>query len=56
MVIELKHNQPADTAITQIKEKRYPDKITEYAGEIILVGISYDDTKGHTCEIERYLK
>ena len=56
MVIELKHNQPADTAIAQIKEKRYPDKIAEYTGEILLVGISYDDAKGHTCEIERFLK
>lgn len=53
IVVELKHNQPADTAIAQIKEKRYPDKIAEYTGEMLLVGISYDDSKGHSCVIER---
>lgn len=56
LVIELKHNQPAGTAIEQIKAKNYPEKIAEYTGEIILVGISYDDEKGHSCEIERIRK
>ena len=56
LVIELKHNQPAGTAIEQIKAKNYPEKIAEYTGEIILVGISYDDEKGHSCEIERIKK
>ncbi|MCR4646715.1 MAG: hypothetical protein K5695_15110 [Oscillospiraceae bacterium] len=44
------------TAIEQIKAKNYPEKIAEYTGEIILVGISYDDEKGHSCEIERIRK
>ena len=56
LVIELKHNQPAGTASEQIKAKNYPAKIAEYTGEIILVGITYDDNKGHRCEIERYQK
>ena len=56
LVIELKHNQPAGTAIAQIKAKNYPEKIAEYTGEIVLVGISYDDEKGHSCEIERITK
>ena len=56
LVIELKHNQPARTAIAQIKAKNYPEKIAEYTGEIVLVGISYDDEKGHNCEIERITK
>ena len=56
LVIELKHNQPAGTAIEQIKAKNYPAKIAEYTGEILLVGITYDDDKTHHCEIERYLK
>ena len=56
LVIELKHNQPAGTAIEQIKTKNYPVKIAEHTGEIVLVGISYNDEKGHSCEIERVRK
>ena len=57
IVIELKFNNTADTAIDQIKHKQYPAKIAEYTGDILLVGISYDrDSKLHTCRIERYCK
>ena len=57
LVIELKFNNTADTAIDQIKRKQYPAKIAEYTGDILLVGISYDrDSKQHTCKIERYCK
>ncbi len=56
LVIELKHNQPADTAIEQIKRKQYTEKVAEYTGDILLVGITYDDAKGHTCIIERVQK
>ena len=55
LVIELKFNNTADTAIDQIKRKQYPAKIAEYTGDILLVGISYDrESKLHTCKIERY--
>ncbi len=54
LVIELKFNHSADTAIDQIKRKEYPAKLAEYSGEIMLVGINYDkETKQHTCKIER---
>ena len=54
LVIELKFNHSADTAIDQIKRKEYPAKLAEYSGEILLVGINYDkETKLHTCKIER---
>ena len=57
LVIELKFNHSADTAIDQIKQKNYPSKIAEYTGDILLVGINYDkETKQHTCHIERSLK
>ena len=57
LVIELKFNQSADTAIDQIKRKEYPSKIAEYTGDILLVGINYDkETKQHTCKIERMAK
>mgnify|MGYP002509879794 FL=1 len=53
IVVELKWNQGADTAITQIREKRYPDSLKDYYGEILLVGISYEKkTKEHICVIE----
>ena len=53
LVIELKFNHSADTAIDQIKRKEYPAKLAEYTGEILLVGINYDkETKLHTCKIE----
>ena len=56
MVIELKYNKTAESAIDQIKKKDYPDKIKDYTGEIILVAITYDDQKGHSCLIERTTK
>ena len=53
LVIELKFNNTADTAIDQIKRKQYPAKIAEYTGDILLVGINYDkEAKKHTCKIE----
>ena len=57
LVIELKYDHSADTAISQIKQKNYPAKIADYTGNILLVGISYDkETKQHSCKIEKYNK
>ena len=57
MVVELKWDHSADTAIEQIKRKQYTEKISEYSGEILLVGISYDaKTKKHSCIIEKVEK
>ena len=57
LVVELKWNKGADTALRQIKEKCYPESIQDYAGEILLVGINYDKkTKKHECLLERYEK
>ncbi|MBP1544264.1 MAG: AAA family ATPase [Oscillospiraceae bacterium] len=55
LVVELKWNISADTAITQIKEKNYPSALEAVSGDILLVGISYDkETKAHSCVIEKY--
>lgn len=59
LVVELKWNKSAQGAIEQIREKRYPDAIRRYGGEILLVGINYDKEapagkRKHTCIIERY--
>ena len=57
LVIELKFNRSADTAIDQIRRKEYPSKIAEYTGDILLVGINYDrETKLHSCKIEKLTK
>ena len=54
LVIELKYDSTVDTAIEQIKNKQYPAKISEYTGNILLVGINYNkQTKKHTCRIQK---
>ena len=57
LVVELKWNKSAATALQQIKEKRYTESLRDYAGDILLVGINYDKkTKEHTCSIENVMK
>jgi len=57
MVIELKWNRNAETAITQIKQKKYCECLKEYQGNLILVGLNYDKkTKEHNCIIEKFVK
>ena len=57
LLVELKWNQNVETAIKQIKEKRYTEALKNYAGEILLVGINYDKkTKEHSCIIEKLVK
>lgn len=57
LIIELKWNKKAKTALQQIKEKKYPESVLHYTGDILLVGISYDKTsKKHLCIIEQYEK
>ena len=48
-----KWNETVDTALKQIKEKKYPESLMQYSGNILLVGINYDKkTKVHQCAIE----
>ena len=57
MVIELKHNKDVRSAIKQIKEKKYSEALSNYSGELLLVGITYDEkTKKHSCKIEHAVK
>lgn len=56
LVVELKWNKNAQTALQQIKEKKYPDSISTYTGKILLVAINYDKQKNHQCMIEKYEK
>ncbi|MCM1167076.1 MAG: ATP-binding protein [Lachnospiraceae bacterium] len=57
LVVELKVNKSADTAIEQIKRRQYTEKIMGYSGDVLLVGISYDaKEKTHGCVIEKISK
>lgn len=55
IVLELKYNQDADTAISQIKRRQYPEKVAQYTDQLLLVGINYDkQQKTHQCVIEPF--
>lgn len=56
LVVELKWKKSAKGALRQIKEQEYASWIEGYTGEILLVGINYDEKKGHECIIEKYEK
>ena len=57
MIIELKRNDSAKSAIDQIKEKQYYESLSHYQGDLLFVGISYDEKeKTHTCRMERFVK
>ena len=54
LIVELKWNKSSEGAIRQIKKNNYPAVLQDYGGEIVAVGINYDEkTKGHSCVIER---
>ena len=55
LLIELKWKHSDLGAIAQIKEKQYAHWVKEYTGDILLVGINYDENKGHECLIEKYV-
>ena len=53
LIIELKYNQSAETAITQIHNKEYSGVLNDFVGDVVLVGINYDkQTKKHSCRIQ----
>ena len=59
LVVELKYGQSAETAIRQIKDRRYTQALEGYTGELLLVGVNYDKdnkNKPHSCVIERLAK
>ena len=57
MIIELKRNGTTESALNQIKEKKYFASLENYTGEILLIGVNYDETsKTHECKIEKWVK
>ena len=56
IVLELKCDKDAVSAIDQIKQKHYPAKVSDYTDNLLLVGINYDKkTKKHECVIEKVI-
>ena len=43
LVVELKWNKNADTAMQQIRERQYPNSLLQYTGNVLLVAINYDE-------------
>ena len=57
MIIELKHSKCAQSALNQIRDKRYFDSLKDYKGGLLFVGVNYDEKdKTHECKIERFEK
>ncbi len=59
LVVELKYDKSAATALQQIKDRKYTQALERYSGEIVLAGVDYDKDKTdkpHSCVIERVEK
>ena len=53
MIIELKYDKDADTAIKQIKNKKYMGNLKGYRN-VLLVGVNYDKkSRKYECSIEK---
>lgn len=59
IIVELKWDKTAETAIQQIKSKNYIESLKDYRGKVVIVGISYENNaaaennyKKHHCKIE----
>ena len=59
LIVELKWNQSAESALEQIRDRQYPEAFKRYGSDILLVGVSYDreapaGKRKHQCRIEKY--
>lgn len=55
IIVELKWSKTASAAIEQIKNRQYIESLKGYSGEVVLVGINYDDGefKKYVCRIDK---
>ena len=54
IIIELKKDDTTSAAISQIRERRYPEALEKYRENLLLVAITYDSkTKEHRARIEK---
>lgn len=57
LIIELKRNACEKTALNQICAKNYGNALEKYSGDLLFVGVNYDEkTKEHKCVIEKFVK
>ena len=57
LVVELKWDKTAEGAISQIKRRQYGKNLSDYHGNLLLIGVNYKkETKEHTCVIEHFCK
>ena len=57
VIIELKWNKSAESAIIQIEDKKYTSKYQNRGNGFVLVGINYDPKdKTHSCKIKNSLQ
>ena len=54
IIIELKKDDTTSAAISQIRERKYPEALEKYRDKLLLVAITYDSkTKEHRARIEK---
>ena len=57
MLIELKWDKSAASAMKQIENKQYTEILKDYKDHALLIGINYDkDSKQHECIIKKYIE
>ena len=59
LIVELKYDKTARSALQQIKDRQYTQALENYTGSILLVGVNYDKdkkAKQHSCIIEKIVK
>ena len=55
MIIELKRNSSAETALTQIRARKYFSSLAHYQGKLLFIGVNYDEkSKTHECLMEEF--
>ncbi len=56
IIIELKKEQSAGKALEQIKNKQYFKPFNDYCGDVLFVGVNYDENKNYKCKIDKLQK
>ncbi|MCQ2975877.1 MAG: ATP-binding protein [Bacteroidales bacterium] len=56
IIMELKKEKSAGKALEQINNKQYFESFNDYEGEILFVGVNYDEDKNYVCKMERFEK
>ncbi|XME01244.1 PD-(D/E)XK nuclease domain-containing protein [Lachnospiraceae bacterium C1.1] len=57
LIIELKKDKCVESAIEQIRNKNYYSELELYSGNLLFVGINYDEKKKtHSCKIDKFIK